>query len=77
MLKKNIRILVLIVVMSGLLVSGCLSTGSQQSTIKSLPPKPVLENSWIDEEGTLHIPKGDKEELMLYIRQLENICSGY
>lgn len=58
------------------MISGCAMKEKGEGGIPPLPPKPVLENSHIDNNGTLHIPKGDKEELMLYIKQLENLCTN-
>jgi hypothetical protein len=58
---------VAIALLSGLLLSGCVGR-----TVKPVPPpRPILEGSVIQEDGSLLLSPTDKDRLMLYIHTLE------
>jgi len=71
-MKRHVRTVISLGLMT-LVLSGCLLSQPTTTAPRVLPSRPLLEQSYITEEdGTLHIPKGDKEELMLYINTLED-----
>jgi len=59
------RQLIAILLISGLLVSGC------GKKLKPIPPRPILSNSIVYDNGTMVLAPDDAKELLLYIIQLE------